>query len=81
MNNKLKIGAAVFTAFALTLGGAGTAFASQTTTDTGSTGAVYLASGDDGSAIDVIVQKDHVRLPRVAFHRLRQSAQSPRHPR
>jgi hypothetical protein len=51
MNNKLKLGAAVLAAFALTLGSAGVAFASKTTAETGSNGPVTLISGDDGSII------------------------------
>lgn len=46
MNFKLKAGVAVVTALALSLGGATAAFASQTTTATGSSGATYLVDGD-----------------------------------
>lgn len=51
MKNTFKLGLAAVTALALSLGGAGAAFAAQTTTATGSTGAAYAISGDDGSVI------------------------------
>ncbi|WP_295853208.1 Ig domain-containing protein [uncultured Microbacterium sp.] len=47
MNFKLKAGVAVMTALALSFGGATAAFASQTTTTTGSSGATYLVDGDE----------------------------------